>query len=56
MPDNLIDAAQSAVPVAIVSGGDALDLWLVDQPDRIGNWVAATGFEANSGSTCLIAN
>jgi leucyl aminopeptidase len=56
MPDNLIDTAQSAVPVAIVAGSDALGLWLEGQPDRIGNWVAATGFEANSGSICLIAN
>jgi leucyl aminopeptidase len=56
MPYNLIDTAQSAIPIVIVSGGDALAIWLAEQPDRIGNWVVATGFEANSGSSCLIAN
>jgi len=56
MPSNLSDAEHSGVPITLVPGGDAFDLWLEGQPEQIGNWVAATGFKGASGSICLIAN
>ena len=56
MLTNLIDDDQPSIPIIILAGKDALDLWLKKQPKRVKNWVLATGFEANEGTTCLIAD
>ncbi len=53
---NFIDDNQPSIPIVLVAGREALALWLKDQSDRVKNWVLVTGFEPNSGSTCLIAN
>ena len=56
MLNNLTDDNHSSIPIVILAGKSALDLWLKKQPKRVKNWVLASGFEANSGTTCLIAN
>ncbi len=53
---NLIETTKKAVPVTLLAGDEALSAWLSDQPKKIENWVAATGFSAKIGSVCLIAN
>ena len=56
MLTNFIDDNQPSIPIVILAGKEALAFWLNDQSVRVKNWVLATGFEANSGSTCLIAD
>jgi len=56
MPFNLIEDTESAVPISILAGEDALALWLDDRPDRINRWVTACGFNAKAGSVLLIAD
>ena len=56
MLTNLIDDDQPSIPIIILAGKDALDIWLKKHPKRVKNWVLATGFEANEGTTCLIAD
>ena len=53
---NFIDDNQPSIPIVILAGKEALASWLNDQSARVKNWVLATGFEANSGATCLIAD
>ena len=56
MLTNFIDDNQPSIPIVIVAGRVALDLWLKEQPESVRNWVTAIGFQAYSGTTCLIAN
>ncbi|SLN31883.1 Cytosol aminopeptidase [Roseovarius albus] len=43
----------AAIPVHVIEQ-DALEDWLKDQPEHIQGWVAANGFAAGLGSSCLI--
>ena len=56
MTFNLIDADDAAIPVIGLADNDALRRWLVDQPAKTANWVAATGFRAKAGTVCLLAD
>ncbi len=56
MPFNLIEDADNTIPITTLAGEDDLNQWLKGQTDRVGNWVAATGFSAKSGSICLVAD
>ncbi len=56
MPFNLIEDAADSITMTALAGEEALALWLADQPDRISNWIEATGFGAKAGTQCLIAD
>ena len=56
MSDYLIDSAQSCIPIKLLKGIYDLEKWLVDQDQRVVNWVSASGFKADKGKICLIAD
>ena len=56
MLTNFIDDNQPSIPIVVLAGKEALAFWLNDQSARVKNWVLATEFGANTGSTCLIAS
>jgi len=55
MPFNIIEDREDAVAIMVLAGEDALTPWLAEQSGKTRNWIAATGFSAKPGSTCLIA-
>ena len=56
MSEYLIDRGQSCIPIKKVMGIYNLEKWLVDQEQRVVNWVNASGFKAEKGKICLIAD
>lgn len=56
MPVNLIAPVDGSVPLTLLAGEAALSSWLDGKPDTIGNWIAANGFTAKAGETCLLAD
>lgn len=56
MPLNLIEDTQDSIALTALAGAQALALWLEGQPDKIENWVAATGFSGKASSHLLISN
>ena len=55
MMENLIESTDDAVPVTAVISDSFMD-WVADQPDCIQRWTAATGFNGEAGSICLVGN
>jgi leucyl aminopeptidase len=56
VPLNLIEDATNSIAMTALAGTEAMTLWLADQPDKVSNWVEATGFSAKAGTHCLIAD
>src|SRR5579872_7230519 len=44
---------EKAIPISIFTSSD-FSHWLSQQTDFVKNWISATGFKAEAGSTCLL--
>jgi len=54
LPESLLSTQPPTVTRLIPLGPEDLESWLPDQPAPVRGWVAGTGFEARSGTNCLV--